>query len=334
MMRRRRSFLIIFTAIIVIGITVATLLVRQNQDVRQRAANDTPTPTPIILDQEEQNFLDILNAHRQGLGLQPLTVSAQLSSASQWMSDDMVQRDFLPPDHIDSLGRTLDQRITDFGYTGALKLSENIASCLETGQSAFDVWLASTAGHKEVMEDPDFTEIGIGRTQSQTSGVWYWTADFGKPASPTSTPTPTNTLAPTQTPTGTLTPTPTSPPAQPQIPTATPTSINTPTPTNTLTPTKTPTGTLTPTLTPTQTPTGTLTPTLTPTQTSTGTLTPMPTPTTLPLAQATATPTQLPPLDTYTPTPTLAPTGGVIQTVGIVGGVIILILGGIFLFIL
>lgn len=311
-------------------------MVKQSQDNRQRAADETPTPTPVILDQEEQSFLDILNAHRQSLGLQPLTTSAALSDAAQWMSDDMVQTGVLPPDHIDSLGRTLDQRIAAFGYTNPLKLSENLASCQDTGQSAFDVWINSTTGHKEVMEDPAITEIGVGRSFSSSLGVWLWTTDFGDQASPTDTPTPTltptGTLTPTVTPTSTNTPTPTT--AGAPAPQATNTPTPTPSPTVQATLTQAPTGTLTPTATTVPLVGATATPT--PTAPQQQPQTPSQTPTTPPVATATFTPspTQLPPINTYTPTPTIAQPGGVLQTVGIIGGIIIIVLGGIFLLIL
>lgn len=351
----KQKLLIITTAILIIGISITSILVKQNQDNRQRAANDTPTPTPIILDQEEQNFLDILNAHRQSIGLQPLTVSLELSNAAQWMSDDMVQRGIVPADHVDSLGRTLNVRIAAFSYLDPLKLSENLAKCQDTGQSAFDTWLASTTGHKEVMEDPAFKDIGIGRSFSSSLGVWFWTADFGLQAAPTDTPTPTPTgtltptLTPTMTPTGTLTPTltptftltPT--PTNTPIPTATntpiPTATNTPTPTMTSTPT--PTSTPIPTSTPTPPPGTTSTPTSQPTSTPIPTQRPSATPTPIAptatpvvvAAASTPTPTPLPPINA-SPTPTLAATGGTLQTIGIIGGVLIFIAGGIFLLIL
>jgi uncharacterized protein YkwD len=96
--------------------------------------------------------------------------------------------------------------------------------------------------------------------------------------------------------------------------------------------------TLPPTNTPTTAPTNTPTATPTPTPTSTPTATPTPTPTLSPSAtpSATLTPTATPdPLATViTPTPTIANPGGILQTAGILGGALIIILGGIFLLVL
>ena len=125
-------------------------------------------------------------------------------------------------------------------------------------------------------------------------------------ATPTLTPTPTETPIPTATPTATATftplptatpsPTPTAAATFTPLPTATPSP--TPTPTATFTPL--PTATPSPTPTPTETPTATATPT--PTETPTATATPTPTATFTPTATATATAT---PTVTPTPTPTL-----------------------------
>jgi len=105
----------------------------------------------------------------------------------------------------------------------------------------------------------------------------------------TPTPTPTNTNTPTPTPTNTNTATPTN------------TYTPTPTPTNTATATATPTNTATATATPTNTATATATPTNTATPTPTNTATPTPTNTATPTPTNTATPT---PTNTATPTPT------------------------------
>ncbi len=111
----------------------------------------------------------------------------------------------------------------------------------------------------------------------------------------------------------------------------------TPTPTNTPSPTPTATGTPSPTATPTNTPAPTNTPTATPTKPPVATNTP--TPTRPPLA--TSTPTNTPtvtntpiPGVTYTPTPTMEAPGSVLQTVTLVGGIILTIIGGLVLFVL
>lgn len=340
---QKKMLLIGAIVFLLVALGVAVYLVRQNQDIRQRADDTSPSPTvsTVVLDQEEWNLVQILNEHRATLGRGPLKVSKKLTDAADWMSNDMATRNVLPLDHSDSLGRQFQTRIQSFGYT-ASPIGENIARTGSTGQNVFNAWLASP-GHKEEMEKGVHGAIGIARVKSPTGNTWFWTADFGPtvdqeitpPAStPTETPTPTTdpsqaTPTNTPTPTGTLTPTPTGT----LTPTPTPSPTLTPTPSPTRTPTPTPTRTPTPTLT--FTPTPTQAPTATATMTPTNT--PIPTATSTPSATATFTPTQMPPTATLIPptnTPSIAQPGGILQTIGITGAVLIIVIGGIFLLVL
>lgn len=121
-------------------------------------------------------------------------------------------------------------------------------------------------------------------------------------------------VAPTPTPTEMPTPTSTPLPTNTPVPSATPTPTRVPTPTSTPIPTATPTS-----VPPTPTP-------LPPTPTST----PVPV---IPTNTPTPTPTPLPGV-TYTPTPTLASPGSPLQTITIVGGVVLTAIGALILFIL
>lgn len=349
---RKKYILIGAISATLIGIVITTFLVKQIQDNRQRAQEETPTESPTAtptpagpqLDQEEWNFLQIINNHREGLGLEPLKVSKKLTESSEWMSNDMKTTGNL--DHVDSMGRNIDTRIPSFGYTSQ-PISENIAAVFASAQSAFDGWLNAcddfgngcTYAHKVNMEDPRWRAIGIARAQASTTR-WYWTTDFGTVLDEEITPTPTPSTTEAPTPTNTVTPTttenPTQAPEASSTPTSTPTNSPTPTSTPTSIPSKTPTPTRTPTPTPTNSPTPTVTPTPThvPTEAPTPTAQPTETPTPLPIAQATNTPTPLPPITTYTPTPTLAPTGSAFQTIGIISGVILFIIGGALLLLL
>ena len=335
----RKKFVLVGAIVfILVGVIVTTILIKQSQDNRQRASEETPTSTPTpsgpTLDAEEWNFVEILNDHRESMGRGRLKVSLKLTKAAEWMSQDMATRNLLPPDHSDSTGRTFQQRMAAFSYTAPA--GENIAWVGSTGQAAFNAWLASTQGHKEEMENASRTVIGIARVKATSGNNWFWTADFGGVLDEELTPTPTPT--PTATPTATLTPT------QGEEPTATPTENPNETPDSTPTNTPFPTEILISTPTPTSIPTSTPTPTATPTQAPTATVAPSATPTTqitpttqaTPTLAATLTPTftltPIPP--THTPLPPIAKPGGITPTVGMIGGVIVLIIGGILLFIL
>lgn len=317
--------------------TASQSMAQDPQCKKPSSVTTTVTPTQAVtgpsLDQEEWNFIQIINNHRSGLGLGQLKVSYKLTEAAEWMSNDMAQRNVLPMDHSDSLGRQFQVRIQSFGYN-ASKMGENIAKTAQpTGQAVFNAWLASTMGHKEQMEASWATAIGIAKVQG--SNGWYWTADFGTSLDQELTPTPTPSITETPTPTqATVTPTsqvsitPTSTITPTITPTPTPTLPPTPTKTPTPSPTKTPTPT--PTKTPTPSPTPTATPTLLPTATPTQTPTPIPTATPTPTPNPTLVAT-LPPIVSPTPTPTITQPGGVAQAIGIIGGIFILIVGGVLL---
>lgn len=342
---RKKYVLIGFIVFIILAVGITTILVRQSQDNRQRADETTPTntstPTPAgpTLDQEEWEFLRIINEYRAEKGLGLVKVSYKLTKAAEWMSTDMATRNVLPIDHIDSLGREFQDRINSFGYSSS-PMGENIAKTGPTAQSAMDAWLKSPP-HKKQMEEPWDSAIGIARAQN--GNFWYWTTDFGSTLDQEIIPTPTIEVEPTATPTATLVP-------QDPENTATPTNTPTNTPTATLTPTATPTRTPTPTATliPTSTPTRTPTPTIafTPTPTTITTATPTPTETgqaasatatLIPTATLTPSPTVVVATNTDVPptaTPSIAQPGGIVTTFGILGGILIIVIGGIFLMVL
>ncbi len=145
----------------------------------------TVSSTPaavIVLDAEEQKFLDLINAYRAGSGLPALAPDPQLQAASRWMSEDMAANDYFS--HYDSLGRDPFQRMDAFGYTYNVWKGENLAAGTAQAQVAFDLWKASP-GHNSNMANPQFHGIGIARAYGPTAGLgWYWTTDFGGVANP------------------------------------------------------------------------------------------------------------------------------------------------------
>lgn len=347
----KKKFILIGAIVFVlVAIAVTTFLVKQNQDNRQRASGNetgtptvtvspteaiTPTPTGTMLDQEEWNFVQIINEYRATFNLQPLKVSKTLYKAAKWMAEDMKNEQKLS--HIDSLNRNPSQRATFFGYPG--QASENAAvTSSGLAQSVFVAWRdgcdADSSGnctyaHREGMKTPTDRAIGIARSSDPNGRNWWWTADFGPTLDAEVTQTPTPSITESPTPTETITPTVTTSPTITS--TVTPTVITLPTNTPTPTPTKTPTPTPTNTPTPTPSPTPTTPPTPTPTvivitqlpsPSPTATPTNTPTPTTV-IVTATNTPP--------TATPTIAKPGGFAQTFGVIGGIFIVIVAGIFL---
>ncbi len=130
------------------------------------------------IDAEEQTFLGLINGYRGDRGLGPLALSATLTKAAAWKSQDMANNSYFAHDDI-GLGRTFIDRLRDCGYTANTWLGENIAAGNASGQEAFEQW-RNSAGHNANMLNADFNAIGIGRAYSaDTAYGWYWTTDFG-----------------------------------------------------------------------------------------------------------------------------------------------------------
>ena len=167
-----------------------------------------------VLDTEENALWTLVNDDRQENGVQPLGLNDQLMAAAEWMSGDMAAHDRYS--HTDSLGRSLRQRLTDFGYTRYTQTGENLAADRDTAQAAFEAWKGAPE-HNATMLHSHYWAVGIARTYDEDSTYgWYWTVDFGGrgPAWFPPTPTPTSSPVPTVTPTPPPVPTPMPSPTQ------------------------------------------------------------------------------------------------------------------------
>jgi uncharacterized protein (TIGR03437 family) len=132
------------------------------------------TPT---LDTEEQAVLKLINDYRVANGLGTLQVSVALTNAADWMSNDMATKGYFS--HTDSTGRDSFTRMRSFGYNFNTWLGENIAAGYSDAATTFNQWKTSPA-HNEVMLQPDFKVIGIGRVVNLSANYrYYWTTNFG-----------------------------------------------------------------------------------------------------------------------------------------------------------
>jgi len=134
-----------------------------------------------------------IDAARAARGLPLVQESAQLTRAAQGHSDDMVARRFFK--HVTPGGSTLGDRVEATGYIQGRRdweLGEAIAWAqqpLDTPDSLMRAWLASP-GHRAIILDRRFRDVGIGVTPGLTDGAANPGAtavlDFGfRTASPT-----------------------------------------------------------------------------------------------------------------------------------------------------
>ena len=137
------------------------------------------------LDEQELEFLRIINEYRAANGAPCLTPSPTMNEAATFMSRAMGEQGFFdhnepPCDDAGDIctGRDPFDRITDFGHTEWTTAAENIAAGNGGAAPTFEQWRTSP-GHNENMLDPDFTSIGIGRVYVENSYFgWYWTNNF------------------------------------------------------------------------------------------------------------------------------------------------------------
>ncbi|OGE78969.1 MAG: hypothetical protein A2751_00700 [Candidatus Doudnabacteria bacterium RIFCSPHIGHO2_01_FULL_46_14] len=124
-------------------------------------------------------LLSLINDYRAQNGLASLQVSQALTASAQWMSTDMVEKNYMS--HTDSLGRSAIQRMAAFGYGYQTWRGENITGG-STAQKAFDWWKNAcdpnssgtcTYAHRKNMLSPNYKVIGIGKVGTR------WTTDFG-----------------------------------------------------------------------------------------------------------------------------------------------------------
>ncbi len=136
-----------------------------------------PATPAAAFDDQELEFLQLINDYRAQNGLPRLTMSTALYNASEEHSYDMGVNNYFAHDSLD--GRTPWDRIRAAGYTYNTWLGENIAAGFQSAQSVFDAW-RNSPGHNENMLSPNYHAIGIGRVYVPGSYYgWYWTTDFG-----------------------------------------------------------------------------------------------------------------------------------------------------------
>jgi uncharacterized protein YkwD len=118
-------------------------------------------------------LLCAIDAERAARDLPAVRESAQLTAAAQGHADDMVARHFF--EHVTPGGSTLGDRVNATGYIQGRRdweLGETIAWAqqpLDTSASLMRAWLASP-GHRAIILEPRFRDVGIGVTPGLTDG--------------------------------------------------------------------------------------------------------------------------------------------------------------------
>lgn len=124
----------------------------------------------------EETLAVLINTERTARNLPPVTLRAELSEAAAAHSRDMLARETLTHDSLNS--DTARERIDRTGY--AWKAFGEIIGREHSGSARdmVNIWLASPS-HAGIMLSPDYTEFGIGAAHRRGRfATWYWTVVF------------------------------------------------------------------------------------------------------------------------------------------------------------
>lgn len=120
----------------------------------------------------EIETMDLINAYRVSIGLNPLEKINHMSYKSEEHDNYMIANNVV--NHNDFVARSENIMKT----LGAKTVSENIAYNYSTPQAVLNAWLASP-GHKENIEG-NFTHFGIAIKENPATGKKYYTNIFAK----------------------------------------------------------------------------------------------------------------------------------------------------------
>jgi uncharacterized protein YkwD len=130
-----------------------------------------PTTTAAVVKEynynaEELELVNLINAHRQSLGLNTLNTINHISYKSEEHDEYMIANNVVNHDLFEERAQNI------MAVLGAVKVNENIAYNYTTPESVLNAWLESPA-HKANIEG-DFTDFGISiRTDAETGKKYY-----------------------------------------------------------------------------------------------------------------------------------------------------------------
>lgn len=130
------------------------------------------------LSNEERAFIDRINNYRASLGLNQLKISRKISTAADWMTNDMAEHEAsVNHNHQDSTGGGPSDRCARFGYESGC--GENLAAGYKTAEDVFEAW-KNSPGHNANMMQGSYKVMGVSlKTAMDKKYNWYWINDFG-----------------------------------------------------------------------------------------------------------------------------------------------------------
>ena len=164
-----RSTLQALTCLLVVALPAAPAWGRpapvpaMKRTVTVRCPDARLAATPATTARHVRATFCLLNRARGLRGLRPLRGNGRLGAAAGAHARDMVARGFF--DHVSPEGTTPESRARGAGYGGPhMSAAETIcwgAGAESTPAAIVRMWLASD-GHRDIVLEPSFREVGIG----------------------------------------------------------------------------------------------------------------------------------------------------------------------------
>jgi uncharacterized protein YkwD len=183
----KRPNINLLTSMVVLALTLGLVLfqVQQRQDLRGKAqiTNCTVTAAQLQVSSQEQALFDQINAYRQQQGKDPLVWEQNLNRAAAWMSKDMITSGRIG--HMDSLGRTEEQRFPACGVSNTRNYGEAVISGAPQADEILAGWKIDPPDNA-VLLNANFSQGAVAMELDATGQVAYWTFTASGP--PTTTP--------------------------------------------------------------------------------------------------------------------------------------------------
>jgi uncharacterized protein YkwD len=120
----------------------------------------------------EFEILELVNLHRQSLGLNELSTLNIVSSVADGHTNYMIETGKISHDNFSQRAQAL------MDNANAKSVAENVAYGYTTAEGVLNGWLNSVS-HREAIENPHFTHFGIS-TESNNEGRNFFTQIYIK----------------------------------------------------------------------------------------------------------------------------------------------------------
>ncbi len=152
---------------------LAMLLLGSNFSTTTVAKPDPPKAVVQMVD-EEQRFLDLINAERSSNGLSVLLADPLLVEVSRKHSQEMCDKNYF--DHVSptaGLRTALDRYLADLGHTPKWAyLGENLFYCSIVDVNRGHTCLMASQAHRDNILNPKFARCGVGVYKSRDGQFW------------------------------------------------------------------------------------------------------------------------------------------------------------------